>query len=223
MGGVVLLDSAARRSLRIAGRARTGDLIPSRQLPGSFAMLTPSTRAQEVHRRKTRPFTLGDLRSAEIKLPFPPALDRALEARGGTSKSPSERADFSILDIGCGRGLTVALLRSLRWNAHGAEISTAQLELARRGCRDAGLPDTNFHRGLPDGSVDCDDQQFDLVLSDNVIEHLPDLNLFAAETKRLLLPHGYGCHLSPSRCHVKGGVSTSCLSTGCLHPQSSAG
>jgi SAM-dependent methyltransferase len=162
-----------------------------------------TARARAVHHRKTQPFTVADLHEATLKAPFRHALNRALSSTANSQLGSSGRAQLSILDLGCGRGLTVALLRRLGYDAHGAEIDKGQLELARIGCRDAGLPDSQFYRVLPDGTVDCVDHQFDLIISDNVVEHVPDITLFARETKRLLVPHGAACHLFPSRWHVR--------------------
>ena len=88
-----------------------------------------------------------------------------------------------VLDIGCGRGLTLAALRDAGWQARGCEFSQASSRYAREVL------------GL---DVDCGgfdpqryaDGEFDAVLLWHVYEHLPDARGALVEIARILKPGG---------------------------------
>jgi SAM-dependent methyltransferase len=91
-----------------------------------------------------------------------------------------------VLDIGCGNGEVLELLRSMSaqpFNGHGLDLGASVVEKLRRkgltGCRhDAGEP-------LPyaDGS-------FDTVVCSEVIEHIVDVDRLVCEARRVLRPGG---------------------------------
>jgi SAM-dependent methyltransferase len=106
-----------------------------------------------------------------------------------------DRATLRIIDIGCGRGDTVAWLRAHGWDAYGIDISPDYIRrgreyLARTGDDPARLQVMNddFTYPFPDG-------MFDVVLSDQVIEHVADLESFASEVARITAPGGGGLHI----------------------------
>ena len=121
-------------------------------------------RKLEMTRRKTQPLTADDLRSTKLKGPVALALERACRFSSSTEEP------FSILDVGCGRGATVALLRRDGWNAFGAEIDLRQAELARSGMQAVGFDPRIIFDISPDGTINAADNQFDFLFSDNVVE-----------------------------------------------------
>jgi SAM-dependent methyltransferase len=92
----------------------------------------------------------------------------------------------SVLDVGCGPGSLLELLRPLRPGAAytGADFSAAAIEMARQR-----VPWAGFHAlDLTQGALD---RRFDLVLCTDVVEHIEDdvtaIANLAAMTGRYLL------------------------------------
>lgn len=103
---------------------------------------------------------------------------------------------LSILDLGCGKGALVAYLRQQGHDAYGCDI--------------AGSDASNF---VPDQQADgilrtiqpdpyrlpFDDNKFDCVVSDQVLEHVMDYDSTFREIHRVLKPGGISLHVFPSR------------------------
>ena len=94
---------------------------------------------------------------------------------------------LTILEIGCGKG--TLLLRLREWGARivGCEVSDFMLTESRR-----------LHGPLPIAQSDgvnfpYPDDCFDVVLSFDVLEHIPDTDRHLVEVKRVLKPGG--CYL----------------------------
>jgi SAM-dependent methyltransferase len=99
-----------------------------------------------------------------------------------------------VLDYGCGSGQIVALIRAKNIDAHGCDVfydggnySNTSAEVAPHLKRMEG------------NRIPFDDASFDLVLSNQVMEHVPDLNIVVAEIHRVLKPGGRTLHLFPDR------------------------
>lgn len=115
------------------------------------------------------------------------------------------RADLSalkVLDLGCGRGEFVGALRERGARAFGVEIDRRFLAsgrlLGELYCDEFPILSPVDKSGLtvfPDG-------YFDLVVSDQVLEHVRDLESLAAEVGRLLRPGGLTANLFPARFRV---------------------
>jgi SAM-dependent methyltransferase len=136
-----------------------------------------------------------DTKNHAIETPIVPQeyvrryLARQLAERRGNGKTPR------IIDIGCGRGDTVAWLRAEGWDAYGIDISPEYIErgreyLARNGDDPARLRVMN-----EDFTYPFPDNMFDVVLSDQVIEHVADLEAFASEVARISAPGASGLHI----------------------------
>jgi len=98
-----------------------------------------------------------------------------------------------ILDLGCGEGNAVRALRAAGYDAWGCDIAlwdTAGARELRAGGIIKEIPMDPFR--LP-----FDDGEFDLVLSDEVLEHVMNYEDFIAENRRVQKVGGASLHIFP--------------------------
>ncbi|HLJ28091.1 MAG TPA: class I SAM-dependent methyltransferase [Candidatus Angelobacter sp.] len=91
-----------------------------------------------------------------------------------------------VLDFGCGQGRAVNWLRHLGHNVVGCDIIPAK------------IPSENL-RMMENGRIPFDDDYFDLVISEQVFEHVKDYDTAIREVHRVLKPGGITMHLFPAR------------------------
>jgi len=113
-----------------------------------------------------------------------------------------------IIDVGCGRGDTVAWLCAQGWDAYGIDISPEYIQRGREYLAEEGADPARLQVLNDDLTYPFPDGMFDVVLSDQVIEHVADLELFASEVARISAPGACGLHIFPARwrpveCHLK--------------------
>jgi arsenite methyltransferase len=98
----------------------------------------------------------------------------------------------TVLDLGCGAGtdlLIAAQMVGVGGRAIGIDITPSMVERARQSATEMGLDNIEVHEGmieqlpLADGSVD-------VVISNGVIDLVPDKDAVFAEIKRVLKPGG---------------------------------
>src|SRR5215213_5457306 len=94
---------------------------------------------------------------------------------------PGER----VLDLGCGAGRFVAVLREAGADPVGVELAQAALDRARRNVSGADL-----RLVAPDGSLPLPHGEFDVVWCSEVLEHVPDTIALLTEVRRVLKPGG---------------------------------
>jgi len=108
-----------------------------------------------------------------------------------------EKIDPVILDYGCGDAQTVLFGRDRGLNIYGAEVfymeGSGRQEMAEGGL----LGD--IVREIKDGRADFPDNHFDFLFSNQVMEHVIDLDQVLKEIHRLLKPGGTTLHLFPSK------------------------
>jgi SAM-dependent methyltransferase len=92
----------------------------------------------------------------------------------------------SLLDVGCGSGIFLAIAENEGWRVAGVEPSQLHFEIASRSLskRAKILCCTLDHADLPVGS-------FDAVTLWDVLEHVTDPMAFLARCKSLLNPQGF--------------------------------
>lgn len=113
--------------------------------------------------------------------------------RCGVAPAPAAR----VLDFGCGNGASAHAYLEAGFDAWGCDIVAPDDDLGGR-LRAIRTPPYR----LPFG-----DEEFDLVYSEQVFEHVMNPDQAIRELSRVLRPHGVGLHLFPSRhrpieCHV---------------------
>lgn len=120
-----------------------------------------------------------------------------LSVLGGGSLS-----EMKILDLGCGRGELVGALRERGARAYGIEIDP-------RFVRSGAVLETLYTSDYPllttvdqCGKSIFPDGYFDIVVSDQVLEHVADLGSVTREISRVLKPKGFTCHQFPARLRI---------------------
>jgi SAM-dependent methyltransferase len=114
-------------------------------------------------------------------------------ARAVTDLRPGAR----VLDFGCGDGRVVRAAGPLGLDVVGADVFYGGSE-ARRDVETAGLLGTSV-REIRDGRIDFESGAFDLVVSNQVFEHVEALEPTLAEVARVLKPDGLLVCLFPTR------------------------
>jgi SAM-dependent methyltransferase len=102
-----------------------------------------------------------------------------------------------ILDFGCGGGQLVAAGIARGLEIRGAEVFYAASQ-ARAEAEAAGLLGETV-REIRDGRIGFPDAYFDLVVNNQVMEHVEHLDAVLAEIHRVLRPGGTVLSLFPSR------------------------
>lgn len=103
--------------------------------------------------------------------------------------------NLRILDFGCGAGNKVKQLCDLGYEAYGVDIAF------KEGPHLAFLLAKGRLKKIEDseGCVPFLDNFFDVVFSEQVLEHVQDHNLVAKEISRVMKPGGVSIHRFPSR------------------------
>ena len=101
---------------------------------------------------------------------------------------PGER----VLDVGSGAGvdsLVAALMVGPEGSVTGIDMTTEMLEKARRGAEELGLTNVTLVEGEAE-SMPFGDASFDVVVSNGVIDLIPDKEAVFGELFRVLVPGG---------------------------------
>ena len=100
---------------------------------------------------------------------------------------------LKLLEIGCGRGTLLHRLMARGLDVVGVETNPTRIDESRR-LYDA-LP-IHLTAGT---SLPFPDEQFDIVLSFDVLEHIPDTDAHVAEVRRVLKPGGWLLLQTPNK------------------------
>ncbi|MBN1493058.1 MAG: class I SAM-dependent methyltransferase [Candidatus Omnitrophica bacterium] len=112
------------------------------------------------------------------------------------------RDQINILDWGCGRGRTVTRLLEVGFNAYGVDTNELYLTngrplLAKRGYdEDERLLAVQETKRFQDG-------YFDIIFTQQVIEHIRDIEAVISEMARLTKSGGIGIHEFPGKYCIK--------------------
>lgn len=107
------------------------------------------------------------------------------------------RVPMRALDYGCGAGQIVSMLRARGVNASGCDVFYEGGDYSRMV--EPGLLDTVIRRMEPDGMIPFPDSSFDVVVNNQVLEHVEDLDRALSEIARVLKPGGRVLSLFPDR------------------------
>ncbi|MFC2054716.1 class I SAM-dependent methyltransferase [Chloroflexota bacterium] len=95
----------------------------------------------------------------------------------------------AVLELGCGTGAVSAFLAyTYSMNVYGSDFDPEQIKIARR----MNPENDHLHFGVEDASnLCCKDDQFDLVVSQNVFHHIHNWEKAVREISRVLKFGGY--------------------------------
>ncbi len=132
-------------------------------------------------------------------LGYPPELanvpERSVESFAGVANHfVLGRIDkgATVLDLGCGAGtdlLIAAQMVGPTGRAIGIDMTPTMLERARRSADEMALDNIDLHEGLIE-SLPLEDESVDVVISNGVIDLVPDKEAVFAEIDRVLKPWG---------------------------------
>jgi SAM-dependent methyltransferase len=97
-----------------------------------------------------------------------------------------------VLDLGCGAGtdlLIAAQMTGARGRAIGVDMTPVMLEQARDSAAEMGFPNVELHESLIE-SLPIEDGAVDVVISNGVIDLVPDKDAVFDEIDRVLRPGG---------------------------------
>jgi len=123
---------------------------------------------------------------------------RSLCARFGVS-----RQDLRVLDWGCGRGRTVLKLLEMGIDAYGVDIDLKPIQNGIPLMRSRGIAPEQRLFHIRDGCLTpFEDHYFHILLSEQVFEHVSDVDALLEEMHRTAMPGGCGFHVFPAKWRV---------------------
>lgn len=114
----------------------------------------------------------------------------------------AEEGGSTVLDYGCGKGDIVVASRERGFETYGVEKFYGGSDI-RDTVAGRGLLGNVVREIGDDGRIPFDDDAFDLVVSNQVFEHIPELAAAIAEIARVLKPGGTLLCLFPSKGTVR--------------------
>ncbi len=114
--------------------------------------------------------------------------DRLAAHFGRDPKAPTPFAGLSLLDIGCGGGLIAEPMARLGFEVTGIDAAEKNVTVAGIHAARSGL-NISYEAATPEDLLGRK-QNYDVVLTLEVVEHVTDLNTFLESASALLAPNG---------------------------------
>ena len=142
-------------------------------------------------------FTEHDEHSKLVPLSEPKPLKPVVAAWLERVTGLRRRSRVRVLDVGYGRGGTVAWLVEQGWDAYGFDVDPRYVANGEAYLTERG---EGGRLAVLDGStLPYPDASFDVVLSDQVMEHVADLESLARELARVTRTGGSALHVFPAK------------------------
>lgn len=145
-------------------------------------MLQTNKKTEELQIKNFYRLYAGKIRAKVLNSPYP--LRNYVHRTNYFSIlkhiNPGER----VLEVGCGEGILSILVAKKGAKVIASDISKPNLESAKRYARQESLDNIEFTEADAE-NLPFKDSSFDLVIADNVLEHLPDFEKGLSEIKRV--------------------------------------
>ena len=113
-------------------------------------------------------------------------------------KTKKSKEEIKILDWGCSRGKEVLWLRENGYHAFGVDIDGEPVGNGKRLAAELGYDEDKLQVLNKSGSItNYPDNHFDIIFSNQVLEHVKDINVVASEIYRITKKDGEGYHVFP--------------------------
>jgi len=109
----------------------------------------------------------------------------------------SRNKNVRVLDYGCGAGNIVKALKANNVEAFGCDVFYEGGDYSTQ--IDSNIIGKSIIRMLPDGRIPFEDNTFDYVINNQVMEHVTDLDQVLSEIHRVLKPGGKVLSLFPDK------------------------
>ena len=114
------------------------------------------------------------------------------------SKNNLKKNEIKILDWGCSRGAEVFWLKKEGYDiTFGVDIDKEPINNGLLLACDLGYKKSTLRVLSPDGKTDFPDNYFDIIFSNQVLEHVKEIDKVANEMSRITKVGGLGFHLFP--------------------------
>ena len=150
-----------------------------------------------------RSASLDDLALTEAEVSFPHRRSLLLSIEEFHRESGLDKSQIRILDWGCGRGAVVFALRDLGYDVYGVDPTSEAIESGRQLARVRGLDAEEVLKVFDaEGGTPYPDEFFDFTYSNQVFEHIEDIDQVACELTRVMKVGGKGIHIFPAQYFV---------------------
>jgi arsenite methyltransferase len=175
--------------------------MTSNELPVDVAVLRDEIQKTytDVSTKPEEEFIFPTGRAWAEEIDYPPELANVPEASvesfaGVANHFVLGRIEqgATVLDLGCGAGtdlLIAAQMVGQQGKAIGMDMTASMLERAQTSAEEIGLANVELHEGLIE-SLPVEDESVDVVISNGVIDLVPDKQAVFAEIDRVLRPGG---------------------------------
>ena len=114
-------------------------------------------------------------------------------------KNKYKKSEMKILDWGCGIGRAVAYLRKNGYDCVGIDIDPERIAKAKPFFEKRGILRDELLTLLDEnGRTVFPDEHFDFIFSNQVIEHIKDIDAAVSEMSRITKRNGMGFHVFPA-------------------------
>ena len=180
--------------------AEAGGLTPAAPVDVEVLRDEIQKTYSNVSTRPEEEFIFPTGRAWAEELEYPPELldrvpERSVESFAGVAnhfKLGQVNAGEAVLDLGCGAGtdlLIAAQMTGPSGRAIGIDMTSAMVERARDSAAEMGLDNVEVHEGMIE-RVPVPDESVDVVISNGVIDLVPDKDAVFAEIWRVLRGNG---------------------------------
>lgn len=204
MAGQKYVDTRLRRPIDLAKDgcdfaewpARHGQALFARHAKGFLVFLSPSELEASDEYAAADPYSV----EARIDSDFHARrIDCTLELLRDAAGAAGDTSELKILDLGCGQGHITARIKS---EFPGAEVSGLDYSISAIDYAADRFPGIDFIVG---NAYTCPyaDDYFDVVVCNNLWEHVPDPLVLLGEIRRVLRPNGCVIISTPSRYRIR--------------------